>query len=134
MGKVGFTPTGAGVLLVWQAAEKDEKSAGIILSPELQAELDAKKNALENGITSVAAVGPDCKQVKVGDWVLLNSAGKLINVEGTQYGFVKEHQIDGIYAKEPKTKKIDEIKPQPGTLRTEKTEKKALDFNKKYNL
>ena len=134
MDKIGFTPTGAGVLLNWQVAEKDETKVGIILSPELQAEIDAKKNALENGITSVVSVGPDCKQVKVGDWVLLNSAGKLINVDGVQYGFVKEHQIDGIYSKEPSTKRIDEIRAQPGTLKTEKTEKKALDFKDKYKM
>ena len=33
MDKVGFTPTGAGVLLNWQVAEKDEAKVGIILSP-----------------------------------------------------------------------------------------------------
>lgn len=134
MSKVGFTPTGAGVLLNWQVAEKSETKVGIILSPELQAEIDAKKNALENGITIVEAVGPDCKQVKVGDWVLLNSAGKLLNIEGKQYGFIKEHQIDGIYDKEPSTKRVDEIRAQPGTLQTEKTEKKALAFKDKYKM
>ena len=135
MKKVGFTPGGTGILLNWREVTDTEKtSAGIIVPQELREERAAKLNGLENGITSVAAIGPDVKQYKVGDWVLLKSAGRLINVEGEQYGLVAEHQIEGKYDKEPDTKRTDALSPKPGTMKTEKTEKKALDFKNKYNL
>lgn len=134
METVGFTPTQTGVLLAWREAEDDEKKTGIIIPEAIREERQAQLNALENGITQVVAVGPDCKLVKVGDWILLNSPGRLINVEGTAYGLVKEHQIDGVFHSEPTTKKIDEIGVPPGTLKTTKTEKKALDFKDKYNM
>jgi co-chaperonin GroES (HSP10) len=134
MDNVGFTPNQTGVLLKWREAENDEKASGIIIPEAIREQRQAELNALENGITQVMAVGPDCKLVKPGDWVLLNSPGRLINVEGTAYGLVKEHQIDGVFAKEPSTKKIDEIGAPPGTLKTTKTEKKALDFGNKYKM
>jgi co-chaperonin GroES (HSP10) len=141
METVGFTPNQTGVLLKWREAEDDEKASGIIIPeairehPEaIREQRQAELNALENGITQVMAVGPDCKLVKVGDWVLLNSPGRLINVEGIAYGLVKEHQIDGVFDNEPNTKKVDEIGVAPGTLKTTKTEKKALDFKEKYDM
>ena len=133
MSKVGFTPGGTGILLNWKEAEKDEKSL-IKLLPEQEAERAARQNGLENGITSIAAVGPNVTFYEVGDWVLLKSAGRLINVEGVEYGLVAEHQLEGKYDKEPSTKRVDTLAHKPGTLKTEKTEKKAVDFKNKYNL
>ena len=133
MGKVGFTPGGTGILLNWREVASDEKSL-IKLLPEQEKERAAKMNGLENGITSIAAVGPNVDFYKVGDWVLLKSSGRLINVEGKQYGLVAEHQLEGKYDKEPDMKRTDALDAKPGTLRTEKTEKKALSFKDKYNL
>jgi hypothetical protein len=116
--------TGSNVLLEW----KESKEGTLQLPDELRAQI----NAQDNGITKALAVGPDCKTIKEGDWVLLNGAGRLLTLDGTTYGLVKEHQIDATFKKKPVLGKT-ELDPLP-SIKTEKTEKKVVDFNLKHNL
>ena len=116
--------TGSNVLLEWK--ESDE---GALQLPE---ELKAQINAQNNGVTKALAVGPDCKTIKEGDWVLLNGAGRLLVLDGVTYGMVKEHQIDATFKIKPKLGK-NELDALP-SIKIEKTAKKVEDFNIKHNL
>ena len=116
--------TGSNVLLEW----KESKKGALQLPDELRAQI----NAQDNGITKALAVGPDCKTIKEGDWVLLNGAGRLLILDGTTYGLVKEHQIDATFKKKPVLGK-NELDALPH-IKTEKTEKKVVDFNIKHKL
>lgn len=116
--------TGSNVLLEWKESKK-----GALELPE---DLKIQINAQDNGITRALAVGPDCKTIKEGDWVLLNGAGRLINLDGTTYGLVKEHQIDATFKKKPVLRK-NELDALP-YIKTEKTEQKVVDFNIKHKL
>ena len=100
--RVGFTPNGEGILLEWKES-KQETTGGIIVPDHIKKD----KEMLENGITQVAAVGDRVTAFKVGDWVLLNSPGRLINIENRVYGFVKMHQIDGKFDKKPEGTPVD---------------------------
>ena len=99
---------------------------------QLPDDLRAQINAQNNGITKALAVGPDCKTIKKEDWVLLNGAGRLLTLDGTTYGLVKEHQIDATFKKKPVLGK-NELDALP-QIKTDKTEKKVIDFNLKHNL
>jgi hypothetical protein len=116
--------TGSNVLLEWK--ESDE---GALQLPE---ELKAQINAQNNGVTKALAVGPDCKTIKEGDWVLLNGAGRLLVLDGITYGMVKEHQIDATFKAKPRLGKneLDSF----SNIKIEKTAKKVEDFNIKHNL
>lgn len=130
--KVGFTPNGDGVLLDWKAVDEEKVESGIIVPDAYRAQHKAEQEMLENGITTVAAVGPKCTLVKPGDWILLNAPGRLINVEGCLYGLVKEYQIDGVFAKEPIGTPVDieklkenSLSDGPGGLKLDKHIKSA---------
>lgn len=112
------------ILIEW----KEANEGALHLPDELKSQIDAQNN----GITKAAAVGPDCKFVKKGDWVLLNGAGRLLVLNGTTYGLIKEHQVDATFKEKPELGKNDQD-VVPG-LRTEKTEKKIKVFNEKHNL
>ncbi|MAH44669.1 hypothetical protein CMI37_02520 [Candidatus Pacearchaeota archaeon] len=116
--------TGSNVLLEWK--ESDE---GALQLPD---ELRAQINAQNNGVTKALAVGPDCKTIKEGDWVLLNGTGRLLVLDGITYGMVKEHQIDATFKAKPRLGKneLDSF----SNIKIEKTIKKAKDFNTKHNL
>lgn len=116
--------TSSNVLIQW----KESKDGALHLPDELKAEIDAQNN----GITKAIAVGPDCKSVKEGDWVLLNGAGRLLVLDGVTYGLIKEHQVDATFKKKPVLGRNDQD-TVPG-LKTSKTEKKIKVFNEKHNL
>ena len=78
--KFDFTPFGGWVILPNPSKRKTD--AGIILD-------DATAKQL--------AVGPDCRQTKIGDTVMVdpNSEAMLIHINDVQYLFVNEFQILG---------------------------------------
>ena len=85
-----------------------------------------------NGINEVMAIGPDVKDVNLGDWVMLtNTEMPIINIDGVAYMAVKEHMIMLSFDDKPE---IENCKnPKDGSIiRTKKTEKKALEFKDKY--
>ncbi len=116
--------TSSNVLIEW----KEAKEGALHLPDDLKTQIESQNN----GITKALAVGPDCKSVKAGDWVLLNGAGRLIILDGTTYGLVKEHQVDATFKKKPVLGRNDQD-PAPG-LKTSKTEKKIKVFNDKHSL
>ncbi len=116
--------TSSNVLIEW----KEAKDGALHLPEELKAQIEAQNN----GITKALAVGPDCKSVKEGDWVLLNGAGRLLVLNGIAYGIIKEHQVDATFEKKPILGRNDQD-TVPG-LKTSKTENKIKVFNQKHSL
>lgn len=116
--------TSSNILVEWKEAEE----GSLHLPDELRTQIDAQNN----GITKAIAVGPDCKTVKVGDWVLLNGVGRLLVLENITYGMIKEHQVDATFTKKPLLGKNEQ--PIAPGLNTLKTEKKIEEFNTKHNL
>jgi|TARA_R110000787_G_scaffold112958_1_gene221870 co-chaperonin GroES (HSP10) len=86
--KFDFTPFGGWVILPNPSKRKTD--AGIILD-------DATAKQLQTNILEVLAVGPDCRQTKIGDTVMVdpNSEAMLIHINDVQYLFVNEFQILG---------------------------------------
>ena len=86
--KLNFKPFGGWVILP-NPSSKTTKS-GIILDDSM-----AKK--MQTNILEVLAVGPDCRQTKVGDTVMVdpNSEAMLIHIDEVQHLFVNEFQILG---------------------------------------
>ena len=125
MKKSKFVPVGTGILLEW--IKSDSK---LILSPEIRQmmEMDA------NRTPKVIAVGPQCKEVKEGKYVLLNSGGKLLEFNGMTVGFCKEHQVDIIYDEKPEFQTTPLMSNGSGEIKTEKTEKRIIESNNKYNI
>lgn len=85
-----------------------------------------------NGINEVCAVGPDVKDVKVGDWAMLtNTEMPVINIDGVNYMAIKEHMVMLTFDNKPEVENCKN--PKDGSIiRTKKTEKKALEFKDKY--
>jgi co-chaperonin GroES (HSP10) len=119
--KVNFTPYQTGILLYYK-----KKETKLIVDDSLLAESDL--------IYQVAAVGPKCDQVKVGDWVMINSPGVIIDVEGEKYVLIKEHQIFGVFNEEPKITETTTKMSETSDIKLDKTIEKAKKFNEKYNL
>lgn len=121
-----FRPTGNKVVVNWKEAEST-----LTLSPEMM----MMKEMQKNGITQVAAVGPDVKVIKTGDWVLLNAAGRLIKIDGKTYGVVLENQIDGAFDEKPKVTDVP-VKEEDlsDRIKTDKTESKIIKLNDKYDI
>lgn len=85
-----------------------------------------------NGINEVMAVGPDVKDIKVGEWVMLtNTEMPIINIDGTAYMALKEHMVMLSFDEKPAVENCKN--PKDGSIiRTRKTEAKALAFKEKY--
>lgn len=77
---------------------------------------------VSNGPTCIGlviAVGPDCKNVKAGDEVLLNNVAKMVDHKGMVSGVIKENMLMGIvleserFTKRPfQNEKVKVIEPQ----------------------
>lgn len=85
-----------------------------------------------NGINEVVAVGPDVKDIKVGEWVMLtNTEMPIINIDGEAYMALKDHMVMLSFDEKPEVENCKN--PKDGSIiRTKKTEKKALEFRDKY--
>lgn len=115
---------GSNVLLEWNKVTKSRL--------ELPREVIQGLEAQKNGICKVLAVGTDCRYAQPGDYVLLNSAGKLITLEGVDYAMVKEHQIDACFSTLPNHGEVD-LEHVPGLI-LDKTISKAAKFEEKHNI
>src|SRR3990167_11277597 len=122
--EIKFTPVGAGILVEWKQSESK-----LSLPPEVLKDIEMA----ENGIVKVVEVGPEVKQIKPNDYVLLNAAGRLINLNGKMYGLIKQFQIDGVYSSKPEFTKI-EAPSTLHTIKTDKVEKQIVNMNKKYDI
>jgi len=120
--KLNFTPYQNGMLVKLEI--KEVTDAGIILPESHKEQMDYTYE--------VVAIGPECRQVKVGDWVLLNANGEKLNIEGEDYGFIKEHQIFGVFAERPQATTAP--KRSNSNLKLNKTTKNVEEFNKKHGL
>jgi len=122
--EIKFIPTRDGVLVNWKASDSK-----LMLSPELKKEIEMA----ENGIVEVVEIGPDVKNIKPGQFVLLNAAGRLINLNNKTYGLIKSFQIDGIYSEKPDFVKL-EVSESALNINTSKTEQKISQLNKKFDI
>ena len=86
--KITFKPYGVWILLPNPA--KKVTDSGIILD-------DKTAGAITTNVLEVVAIGPECKQTKVGDTVMVdpNSEAMLIHIDDVQHLFVNEFQILG---------------------------------------
>lgn len=85
---IPYTPTSRDVVI----AIKEVTEAGIYLPENLAnpADLDAEP-------VEVVAAGPDCKQIKVGDFVLLrNVIPTIFSIEGKKYIQIAEYDCLGV--------------------------------------
>lgn len=97
--KINGRPSKAGLLIEFKVKEKTD---GGVYLPESAWTM--------KGILKVLAVGEFCKQVKVGDWIIMAAEArpKTICIEGVIYGMIQEFEVDWIYDQEPTV--IDEPK------------------------
>ena len=85
-----FTPTRDWVVV--EDPRQKQTDSGIILS-------DQAANALQTNITKVLAVGPDCKQAKVGTIAMINptTTGNIVEIDKKSYVMIPEHFCMGIF-------------------------------------
>lgn len=119
--KINGKPSKAGVLVEFKVKEKTD--AGIYL-PESAWTM--------KGILKVLAIGEFCKQVKVGDWIVMSAEArpKTICIEGVIYGMIQEFEIDWIYDEEPKVvnePKLDVV-TQDELVKRQKAEKQIASL------
>lgn len=89
---MNFNPTRDWVVL--PIPHKKVTDSGILLS-------EGAANSLRSNILEVVKAGPECKQVKEGDIVYVHpeTAGVIIEVDGTQYVMVNEFMLLGVISK-----------------------------------
>ena len=128
--KINFKPLRDYVICEWYTMTSEEKKAKntIILLGNDKANHEEDMN----GINEVLAVGPEVKNIKVGDWAMLaNMEVPIINIDGVHCAAFKAHMLMGTFDEKPDTENCEN--PKDGTIiRTRKTEKKALAFKEKY--
>lgn len=85
-----FTPIGRQVAMTW--VNKDEMTNGGIVLPE------GSMSKMIFAVTEVVAVGPECKQVKEGDRVLIDERTMLKRGyhRGVEYYVIEETLIAGV--------------------------------------
>lgn len=86
--------------------------------------------AVHNQVCKVLAVGDGVKHIKVGNFVLLGGAGRLLTVNDRTYGIIKEHMVDCHFKTRPKVGK-DEGESQ-GAITTKLTERELKKFSDKH--
>ncbi len=115
--------TKTNVLITWK---EFTTRSGITLDPQALQMAEAKLNQC----CQVLAVGDEVKSIKVGDFVLMGGAGRLITINDVVYGIIKEHMVDAVFNKEPKIGK-DEGKSQ-GEIKTSVTQSQLEKFSNKH--
>ncbi len=121
--KLGISMKKSNILIEWT----DYVSrTSIQLDPASLANAEAKLNQC----CKVLAVGDDVTDIKVGNYVLMGGAGRLITLNDTTYGIIKEHMVDATFLTMPKIGK-DEGDSQ-GAIRTDITANQLEKFSKKH--
>jgi hypothetical protein len=90
----------------------------------------ANAEAAINQCCEVLAVGSDVTDIKPGDFVLMGGAGRLITLNDSTYGIIKEHMVDATFPTMPKIGK-DEGEAH-GTIRTDITQGEFNKFGAKH--
>ena len=95
MEKVNFTPIGNGVVVELKEVE-EKTAAGIYIPDTVEDKENLLKQVYEGDI--VVAIGPDCKQVKVGDlaYMNINASFKAFVINGKKYMLYREGDINVI--------------------------------------
>tara|TARA_R100001463_G_scaffold45883_1_gene94360 strand:- start:1463 stop:1858 length:396 start_codon:yes stop_codon:yes gene_type:complete len=122
--KLEMSVTRSNIVIEWK---EYKVPAGLQYSPEMI----MQKESEQNGICKVLAVGEDVKNIKPGDLALMGGVGRLITLNDTTYGIVKEHMIDAVFGKMPKVG-VDEGESQ-GTIMTDLTQKQLDRFGEKHS-
>lgn len=115
--------TRTNVLISWQ---EFVPRSNIQLNPQAKAEAEAKINQC----CEVLAVGDEVKTIKPGQFVLMGGTGRLITINGTVYGIIKEHMVDAVFTSPPKLGK-DEGQSH-GEINTSITLEQLNKFGKKH--
>jgi co-chaperonin GroES (HSP10) len=95
---INFTPIGNGVIVELHE-QKETTPGGIILADTVENKEELLKTSYEGDI--VLAIGPDCKQVKVGDLAYFNiqASFKPCVINGKRYLLYREGDINVIINK-----------------------------------
>jgi co-chaperonin GroES (HSP10) len=98
MNTLNVTPIGNGVIVELQE-QKETTEGGIYLPDTVEQKEDLLKTTYEGDI--VLAIGPDCKQVKVGDLAYFNiqASFKPCVLNGKKYLLYREGDINVIINK-----------------------------------
>jgi hypothetical protein len=83
-----------------------------------------------NQCCEVLAVGDEVKTIKAGQFVLMGGTGRLITINGTVYGIIKEHMVDAVFTSRPRLGK-DEGQSQGG-INTDITLEQLNKFSQKH--
>lgn len=118
---VGMTRTN--VLIEWQELKVE---SGLQLDENTKSMMEAKVNQC----CKVLAVGDEVKNIKPGEYVLMGGTGRLITINDTVYGIIKEHMVDAVFSTIPKLGR-DEGESH-GTIRTDITAAQLEKFGKKH--
>jgi hypothetical protein len=124
--KINFEPFRDYVICEWYVKEEKESKIKLVGN--------AAQDALEelNGINEILAVGPDCKQAKVGQFAMVGHMEvPIVNIDGIPCAMYKEHMLMGAFDSKPDVEENKNSKEGP-VIRTKKTEQKAVDFAHKY--
>ena len=84
-----------------------------------------------NQCNKVLSIGAEVKDIKVGDFVLMGGTGRLITLNGTKYGIIKEHMVDAVFNSQPSIGE-DEGASQGG-INTSVTREQVERFSKKQS-
>jgi hypothetical protein len=115
--------TRSNILIEWRELSESKITFADMYDKEMA---EAKLNQC----CKVLAVGDDVKVIKPGQYALLGGAGRLLTINGTVYGVVKEHMIDMVF-NEPPVLGRDAGKSEGGLI-LDKTDKKAQKFQDKH--
>jgi co-chaperonin GroES (HSP10) len=125
--RINFKPLRDYVICEWYV-EEEKKESTIILTGNAKED----KIAELNGINEVLAVGPDVVGVEPGQWAMLaHMEVPIVNIDGVPCAMYKSHMIMGLFDDKPDVEDNGNDK-SGATIRTKKTEKKALEFKDKY--
>lgn len=116
---------GNNVLVYWKQIE-----GGALELPE---DIKAEKEMQENGVVQIAAIGPDCKVAKEGNWAILNAGGRILKYNDSVYGIIKEHQLDVVFENKPVIQSVINTVSNNG-IKLDKTINKLGDLKDKYGI
>ena len=121
--ELGAHLTRTNIAVEW---EEYTTQTGIQIDPQTKMMQEAKLNV----VVKVLGVGADVNVIKKGQYALLGGAGRLITLNGTTYGIVKEHMVDMVFDTKP-TVDFDEGEAH-GDILTEATQAQVERFGKKH--
>ena len=105
--------------------EWTELKTELTIEPTVKMQREAELNV----IVKILGVGNEIKNMSPGQYALLGGAGRLIALNGTTYGIVKEHMIDMVFDTKPEIS-FDQGESQ-GEILTTATEQQIKRFAEK---